>query len=61
MGVSKVLQRERERAYKNITPNCRVQCTGCGSAMFDGICKITLEEKSMNIRFHLNVVRNLSL
>ena len=42
MGVSeRFLQRERERAYKGITtPNCRVQCTGCGSAVFDtGICK----------------------
>ncbi|UZQ86118.1 TIGR03960 family B12-binding radical SAM protein [Thermoclostridium stercorarium] len=43
MGVSqKFLQRECEKAYKGIvTPNCRIQCTGCGSAVFGaGICKI---------------------
>ncbi len=42
MGVSqKFLQRECEKAYKGIvTPNCRIQCTGCGSAVFGaGICK----------------------
>lgn len=42
MGVSqKFLQRECKRAYKGITtPNCRVQCTGCGSSVFGtGICK----------------------
>lgn len=42
MGVSeKFLQRECERAYDSITtPNCRVQCSGCGSTVFDtGICK----------------------
>ncbi|HEY8422389.1 MAG TPA: TIGR03960 family B12-binding radical SAM protein [Thermoclostridium sp.] len=42
MGVSmKFLQRECQKAYAGIvTPNCRVQCTGCGSSVFDtGICK----------------------
>lgn len=41
MGVSqKFLQRECQKAYQGIvTPNCRVQCTGCGSSVFGtGIC-----------------------
>lgn len=43
MGVSqKFLQRECKKAYEEITtPNCRVQCTGCGSSVFGtGICKV---------------------
>lgn len=42
MGVSqRFLIRECERAYRGIvTPNCRMQCTGCGiSAFGTGICK----------------------
>jgi radical SAM family uncharacterized protein len=42
MGVSKkYLEKECKKAYKGIiTPNCRVQCSGCGSAIFDAeICK----------------------
>lgn len=41
MGISqKFLQRECEKAYKGIvTPNCRMQCTGCGTNAFGtGIC-----------------------
>ena len=44
MGVSqKFLQRECKKAYEGIvTPNCRLQCTGCGSGVFDtGICKVS--------------------
>jgi hypothetical protein len=41
VGVSrKFLMRENERARKGeLTPNCRVECTGCGAAAFGGgIC-----------------------
>lgn len=42
VGVTKkFLKRENERAYSGeTTPNCRVKCTGCGAAVFNGgICK----------------------
>lgn len=37
-GVSKsFLRREWERAYKEqVTPNCRIQCSGCGAKAFGG-------------------------
>lgn len=41
IGVSrKHLVKENERAYRGeVTPNCRVHCTGCGAAVFGGgIC-----------------------
>ena len=38
IGVSrKFLRREWERAMKEtVTPNCRMQCSGCGAAKFGG-------------------------
>ena len=38
IGVTKAfLKREWENALKEkVTPNCRVQCAGCGAASFEG-------------------------
>ena len=38
IGVSrKFLYREWERAMaEEVTPNCRVQCSGCGAAKYGG-------------------------
>lgn len=41
MGISKkFLERECKKAYDgDVTPNCRIQCAGCGSSVFHaGIC-----------------------
>ncbi|HHW48350.1 MAG TPA: TIGR03960 family B12-binding radical SAM protein [Clostridiaceae bacterium] len=42
IGVSrKFLERENKRAYKGeLTPNCRINCSGCGAAAFgESLCK----------------------
>jgi len=42
IGVSrKFLERENKRAYKGeLTPNCRISCSGCGAAVFgESLCK----------------------
>ena len=39
-GISKkFLQREYEKAERQeVTSNCRISCSGCGAAVFEGIC-----------------------
>ena len=42
IGVTrKFLEREWKRAHEEtVTPNCRMQCSGCGAAVFGGgVCR----------------------